>query len=61
VVHEAALPWWTGSCYLNFAERPRTGDELFGPATHARLRAVKAAVDPTDLIRSNHPVEPAAA
>jgi hypothetical protein len=57
-VQAAMAPWSTGGCYLNFAERDRTGDELFGPATHARLRAVKRAYDPTDLVRSNHPVAP---
>jgi FAD/FMN-containing dehydrogenase len=55
-VQEALRPWWTGGSYLNFAEEPRTPDELFGEETAARLRAVKAAVDPTGLIRSNHPV-----
>ena len=36
------------------------GDRLFGPYAHHRLRAVKAAYDPADLFRSNHPVAPAA-
>jgi hypothetical protein len=58
-VQAAMAPWSTGSCYLNFAEVPRTGDELFGAGTHAQLRAVKAAYDPADVIRSNHPVRPA--
>lgn len=48
--------WWTGGSYLNFAEAPRTPEELFGRETAARLAAVKAAVDPTGLLRSNHPV-----
>ncbi|WP_029433261.1 FAD-binding oxidoreductase [Blastococcus sp. URHD0036] len=58
-VRSAMAPWSTGGCYLNFAEVARSGDELFGAATHDRLRAVKAAYDPADVIRSNHPVRPA--
>jgi hypothetical protein len=53
-------PWTTGGVYLNFAERPKTGKSLFGAAAHARLREVKAAYDAADVIRSNHPVKPAA-
>ena len=53
-------PWTTGGCYLNFAERPKTGKALFGSyGTYARLRAAKAAYDADDVIRSNHPVKPA--
>jgi len=29
------------------------------PQAYERLRRIKAAVDPTDLIRANHPVPPA--
>jgi FAD/FMN-containing dehydrogenase len=58
-VQHAMAPWSTGSCYLNFAERPKSGAALFGAATYQRLQAVKAAYDPTDLVRSNHPVAPA--
>jgi FAD/FMN-containing dehydrogenase len=57
-VRDAMTPWSTGRCYLNFAEQTRSGDQLFGAETHARLRQVKAAYDPHDLIRANHPVEP---
>ncbi|ONH24379.1 oxidoreductase [Pseudofrankia asymbiotica] len=51
-------PWSTGGAYLNFAERRRSGEELFGARTYQRLRQIKAAYDPADVIRSNHPVEP---
>jgi Berberine and berberine like len=54
-------PWATGGHYLNFAEVPRSGDELFGAATHARLRQVKAVYDPYNVIRANHPLMPAQA
>ena len=59
VVHEALAPWEAETAYLNFAERDIPGDNLFGPYAHHRLRAVKAAYDPADLFRSNHPVAPA--
>ncbi len=56
-VLDAVGPWATGGSYLNFSERPRSGDSLFGAETHARLREVKRAYDVGDVIRSNHPVE----
>jgi FAD/FMN-containing dehydrogenase len=54
----ALAPWSTGRVYLNFAERHKAGDALFGPEVHARLRRVKAVYDPAELIHSNHPVRP---
>jgi hypothetical protein len=58
-VQHAMAPWSTGGCYLNFAERRKSGAALFGAATYDRLRAVKAGYDPADVIRANHPVPPA--
>ena len=58
-VREALAPWEAETTYLNFAERDVPGDRIFGPYTHHRLRAVKAAYDPSDRFRSNHPVAPA--
>ena len=60
LLHEALAPWASETTYLNFAETDIAGDRLFGPYAHHRLRAVKAAYDPADLFRSNHPVAPAA-
>jgi hypothetical protein len=55
----AALAPWTAPSHLsNFAERSRAGAELFDAAVHRRLRTVKSAYDPADLMRSNHPVLP---
>lgn len=54
VVLGALQPWANGS-YLNFAERPTDPHAIFGPSLE-RLRAIKAAYDPHDTIRSNHPV-----
>ncbi|RZS64624.1 FAD/FMN-containing dehydrogenase [Agromyces ramosus] len=48
-------PWRAPVDYLNFAEHERPAERLFGERVH-RLRAVKQAVDPTGVIRSNHPV-----
>lgn len=55
----AMAPWNTGRSYLNFAEHPKAGLALFDEHTYRRLRDIKAAYDPTDLIRANHPVPPA--
>ncbi len=61
-VQHAMGPWTTGGAYLNFAERPKSGRALFGSSdTFQRLREVKAAYDAGDVIRSNHPVQPASA
>lgn len=51
-------PWRAPQEYLNFAEHRRDAERLFGgrDGRLARLRAIKRAVDPTRLIRSNHPV-----
>ncbi|WP_235508355.1 FAD-binding oxidoreductase [Agromyces sp. Soil535] len=48
-------PWRAPVDYLNFAEHERPAERLFGDRVH-RLRAVKNAVDPAGVIRSNHPV-----
>ena len=44
---------------MNFAETRRKPTTLFSSASYHRLRRIKAIVDPTDLIRSNHPFPPA--
>ena len=59
-VQTRLAPWSTGHVYLNFAERSKAGTALFGADTYRRLQRVKAAYDPTDVIRANHPVRPAA-
>ena len=56
----ALAPWASGGMYLNFAESRKSGDALFGGGTYRRLQQVKAAYDPADVIRANHPVPPAA-
>lgn len=52
----------TGGVYLNFEPGTSQADVHagFGPDKYARLAALKAAWDPTNLFRSNHNIEPAA-
>ncbi len=57
---EALAPYDHGHSYLNFTERPVDSRRLYRHEyTHRRLRAVKAAYDPGDVIQSNHPIAPA--
>ena len=46
----------SGREYLNFAERSRDASAFFGAGDLARVRAVKAKVDPEGMILANHPV-----
>jgi hypothetical protein len=57
-VKETLAPWATRSMYLNFAATSRDPASFWPTTTYERLRRVKAAVDPGDVIRSNHPVPP---
>ena len=41
---------------MNLADRPTAPEALFGAEAAARLREVKARVDPDDTIRANHPL-----
>jgi FAD binding domain/Berberine and berberine like len=53
----AALePWAADHTYLNFAESNREAKTLWTETAHHRLRRVKAAYDPENVIRSNHPI-----
>ena len=52
-------PWDGGSRYLNFVDHPADTRLMFSAEAYARLRQVKAAVDPGDVIQSNHPIHPA--
>ncbi|HEU5043822.1 MAG TPA: FAD-binding oxidoreductase [Nocardioidaceae bacterium] len=60
-VVEALTPYSLVGPYLNFAERSVDVSTCFDPETWARLCGVKAAVDPADLFRANHPVPASAA
>lgn len=61
-IHEikaAMAPWAARQNYLNFAATSRDPASFWKPLAYTRLRQVKAAVDPEDLIQSNHPIPPA--
>jgi hypothetical protein len=49
-------PWSTGGDYLNFADQPGDASRAFDADTYARLREVKAAVNPDGLFVAAHPV-----
>ncbi len=46
----------SGRQYLNFAERPTDAAAFYGEETYARLRRLKAEVDPLELFRGNHDI-----
>ena len=53
---EALQPWDAGTVYFNFTDRPTDGGRLYPEHVEHRLRRVKAAYDPSGLIRSSHAV-----
>ena len=57
-ITRALAPWAALQMYLNFADTSRDPANFWPAATYERLRRIKAAVDPGDVIRSNHPVPP---
>ena len=57
-IKEAMRPWDAGRRYLNFAERPGSAPAAFTAAGYERLRSVKSAYDPTNIVIGNHPIEP---
>ena len=51
----------TGRAYVNFlGDAHQTARSLYSPETYARLAALKAEYDPTNLFRLNQNIEPAA-
>ena len=57
---EAMGPWATGGSYLNFAEEPDTDTRTgYTPYAYRRLAAIKARVDPDDVLLANHSIRPA--
>ena len=56
---EALAPWTAERTYFNFTERHLGDGELHEVDVLARLRAVKAEVDPDELFRAVHPIRPA--
>jgi FAD binding domain len=58
VVKQALVPWTARHMYLNFAETTRSADSFWSEQAYARLRRIKAAVDPTGRMHANHPITP---
>jgi Berberine and berberine like len=58
-VKDALTPWAAKQMYLNFAETTRTAASFWTEQAYHRLRRVKTAIDPDDVIRSNHAIPPA--
>jgi FAD/FMN-containing dehydrogenase len=57
-VQHALAPWATRYLNPNFAETKHAAESLWTEQTYQRLRRIKATVDPDDVIRSNHPIQP---
>jgi hypothetical protein len=57
-VRQALLPWSARQMYLNFADTVRDAGTFWNEHAYRRLRRIKARVDPRELLRANHPIEP---
>jgi FAD/FMN-containing dehydrogenase len=55
-VRSALGPWAASHMYLNFADTQRDPATFWTEQAYHRLRRIKAAVDPDNVIRSNHPI-----
>jgi hypothetical protein len=53
---EALEPWQAAHTYMNFVESRTDPRTLWTEAAHRRLKRIKAAYDPENVIRSNHPL-----
>jgi len=57
-IQQALAPWATRYLNPNFAETKHALETLWTEQAYQRLRRIKATVDPDDVIRSDHPVQP---
>jgi FAD/FMN-containing dehydrogenase len=57
-VKAALAPWAARHMNLNFTETQQDAATFWTEQAYHRLRRIKTAVDPDDLIRSNHPIPP---
>jgi hypothetical protein len=57
-VKRALLPWSARQMYLNFADTTRDAGTFWIEHAYRRLRRIKARVDPGELLRANHSIEP---
>jgi Berberine and berberine like len=58
LVKDALAPWAGKHMYLNFAETQQDTTSFWTQQAHHRLRRIKTAIDPDNVIRSNHPISP---
>jgi FAD binding domain/Berberine and berberine like len=58
-VKDALAPWAAKQMYLNFAETQQDTASFWTEQAYHRLRRVKTATDPDNIIRSNHAIPPA--
>jgi hypothetical protein len=56
-VKAAVEPWTARHAYLNFSDTRRDPSRFWVEQAHHRLRGIKEAVDPGNMIRANHPVD----
>jgi hypothetical protein len=54
--HASMAPYDNGSLYYNFSEAPADARRFYPDDVYARLRRIRAAVDPDGLIVANHPI-----
>jgi len=55
---DAFKPYVNGREYLNFTEHATDPGRFYTPHAYRRLREVKRAYDPENMIRANHPILP---
>jgi hypothetical protein len=55
-VKAALAPWAARQMNLNFTETQQDAARFWTEQAYHRLRRIKTAVDPDDLVRSNHPI-----
>jgi FAD/FMN-containing dehydrogenase len=53
---DALAPYDNGRLYYNFSEAPANAARFYPDDAYARLRRVRAEVDPDELIVANHPI-----
>lgn len=58
-VTSAMAPWAASQRFFNLSETSRPAGSFWPEPTFDRLRQVKTAVDPDNIVRANHPVPPA--
>ena len=55
-IKDALAPWLGAGHYLNFAEYEVDSAATYGAFTYRRLQAVKARLDPDNVIKANHAI-----